>query len=121
MSPAIQQLNEALATLRRDWRRRVMLESAVMIAGAAILAVIAGFVLTKVLGPGGSSVLAMRIIGYTAIAAAFARFFAWPLLRRTDDARALLKQVPPSDPFYQAAQERLKLLAPRKPSRRQIQ
>jgi Flp pilus assembly protein TadD len=33
--------------------------------------------------------------------------------RRFDDARALLLQVPASDPFYRTAQERLKTLAPR--------
>jgi predicted CXXCH cytochrome family protein len=32
--------------------------------------------------------------------------------RRVDEARALLKQVPTSDPYYQAAQERLKQLEP---------
>jgi len=40
--------------------------------------------------------------------------------RRADDARALLKQVQPSDPFYHAAQERLRQLTPQEPSRRQI-
>jgi thioredoxin-like negative regulator of GroEL len=30
---------------------------------------------------------------------------------RVDDARALLAAVPPSDPYYKAAQERLKTLA----------
>ena len=32
--------------------------------------------------------------------------------RRTDEARTLLKQVPPTDPFYKSAQERLKQLDP---------
>jgi Flp pilus assembly protein TadD len=32
--------------------------------------------------------------------------------RRFDDARALLLQVPTSDPYYRSAQERLKALAP---------
>jgi len=32
--------------------------------------------------------------------------------RRVDEARALMKQVPPSDPYYKAAQERLKQLEP---------
>jgi len=30
--------------------------------------------------------------------------------RRVDEARALLKQVPPADPYFKLAQERLKLL-----------
>ena len=33
--------------------------------------------------------------------------------RRVDEARVLLKQVPPSDPFYRQAQERLKTLLAR--------
>jgi Flp pilus assembly protein TadD len=32
--------------------------------------------------------------------------------RRLDDARALLLQVPSTDPYYHSAQERLKALAP---------
>jgi predicted CXXCH cytochrome family protein len=32
---------------------------------------------------------------------------------RTDDARALLKEVPPSDPYYKAAQDSLKQLSPK--------
>jgi hypothetical protein len=32
--------------------------------------------------------------------------------RRFDDARTLLKQVPPTDPYYRSAQERLKTLTP---------
>ena len=32
--------------------------------------------------------------------------------RRADEARTLLKQVPPTDPFYKSAQGRLKQLAP---------
>ena len=32
--------------------------------------------------------------------------------RRVDEARALLKQVPPADPYFKLAQERLKQLEP---------
>jgi len=32
--------------------------------------------------------------------------------RRVDEARTLLKQVPPGDPYYKTAQERLKLIEP---------
>jgi len=67
MSPA-NQLTDSLATLRRQWRRRVLLESAVMLVFAVLLAVIAGALLTKMLGVGGATDVAIRVVGYALIA-----------------------------------------------------
>ena len=63
MTPA-NQLLLALSILRRQWRTRVFLESAVWIAVAAMLAVFAGYLITTFLGSTSTSLLAMRGVGY---------------------------------------------------------
>ena len=50
------QLLEAIGTLRRHWRRRLLLESAVAVAIAAAIAVVAGLVLIALFGPGQGTV-----------------------------------------------------------------
>jgi hypothetical protein len=84
------QLLEALATLRRHWRRRVLLESAAKIGLAALVAIAGGFLLSAVLGGGTGTVVAMRFVGYAVIIVAVVRFLALPLLRRAGDDRFAL-------------------------------
>ena len=89
MTPA-NQLLDALGTLRRQWRQRVLLESIVWIAAAALLAVLAGQLITVVFGASSTSVLIMRGAGYALISAAIVRWMIMPLIRRTSDERFAL-------------------------------
>lgn len=89
MTPA-NQLLASLAVLRRQWRQRVVLESLVWIALAALLALLAGHVITTMLGASGMGMIAARGVGYLLIAAAALRFLVIPLARRTSDQRFAL-------------------------------
>jgi hypothetical protein len=89
MSPA-NQLFESLAALRRQWRQRVILESAVWIAAAVLLAVIAGTLITTFLGASTATVVAMRILGYALIVVAIVRWMVLPLSRRMTEERFAL-------------------------------
>ncbi|MEO8337752.1 MAG: hypothetical protein ABI664_22435, partial [bacterium] len=89
MTPA-NQLLDSLGTLRRQWRQRVILESIVWIAGAAILAVIAGLLITKLFGTTSTSLLVMRGVGYALIVVAVVRWMIMPLIRRASDERFAL-------------------------------
>lgn len=89
MTPAVQLL-DALATLRHQWRTRVLLESAVWVAAAALLAVLAGMLITATFGTTTSSLLVARVLGYSLIAVAMARFLIVPLVKRASDERFAL-------------------------------
>ncbi|MEP6619884.1 MAG: DUF4175 family protein [bacterium] len=89
MTPAVQLL-DSLAILRRQWRTRVLLESSVWIAVAALLAVIAGQVTTSAFGTTTSTLIAARIIGYALIVVAIVRFLVMPLVKRASDERFAL-------------------------------
>ena len=89
MSPDVQLLS-ALASLRRRWRQRVLLESLGWIVVAALLAVIAAVLLTRYINDATSSVLAARVVGYSLIVAAVIRFLIIPLMRRASDERFAL-------------------------------
>ncbi|CAN5473587.1 hypothetical protein BH09GEM1_BH09GEM1_43020 [soil metagenome] len=84
------QLVETLAALRRQWRARVILESVVWIAIAAVIAIAAGLLITSVFGTTSSSVLFMRGLGYLLIIAAVVRYLVRPLVRRASDERFAL-------------------------------
>lgn len=83
-------LRDALSALRRDWRRRVLVESAVKVTVAALGAVLLGFCFTVLLGPGSATIVVIRVVGYLLIAAALARFIALPLLRPPSGERFAL-------------------------------
>ena len=89
MTPA-HQLTESLAALRRQWRLRVTLEATVCIAFAALLAIVAGHLVTSALGATTAGTLLARLIGYSLVAAAVVRFLALPLARRASDQRFAL-------------------------------
>ena len=89
MTPA-HQLHETLAALRRQWRRRVMLESAVWTAVATLFAVIGGLLITTLFGTTTSSVMVMRGLGYALIVVTIIRFLVVPLFRRASDERFAL-------------------------------
>ena len=89
MTPA-HQLHETLAALRRQWRRRVMLESAVWTAVATLLAVVGGLLITTLFGTTTSSVMVMRGLGYALIVVTIIRFLVVPLFRRASDERFAL-------------------------------
>ena len=74
MTPA-NQLIETLGALRRQWRQRVILESAVWIVVAAFLAVVAGVLITTLFGATTSSVMFMRGLGYVVIVVAVGLLF----------------------------------------------
>ena len=84
------QLVEALAALRRQWRQRVILESVVWIAIAAVISIAAGLLITSVFGITSSTVLFMRGLGYLLIMAAVVRYLVRPLVRRASDERFAL-------------------------------
>jgi hypothetical protein len=87
---AAERLLEALAALRRDWRRRVLIESAVKVTVAAVAALLLGLLLSALLGHASGTVMAIRVVGYLLIAAAVARFVVLPLLRPPSDGRFAL-------------------------------
>ncbi|HET9010305.1 MAG TPA: hypothetical protein VFN38_00755, partial [Gemmatimonadaceae bacterium] len=89
MTPA-HPLTRSLSTLRRQWRTRVALEAAVWIVAAALLAAVAGHVVTSAFGTSATTVLVARLIGYSLVAAAAGFFLALPLVRRTSDQRFAL-------------------------------
>ena len=84
------QLVETLAALRRQWRQRVILESVVWIAIAAVVAIAAGLLITSMFGTTSTTVLFMRGLGYLLIIAAVVRYLVRPLVRRASDERFAL-------------------------------
>lgn len=84
------ELREAVRGLRARWRRRILAEGAAKVAVAALLALLAGVIVTKIVGVGGGSVVTVRVIGYLLIAAAAVRYLVGPFLGRLDDARFAL-------------------------------
>ncbi len=90
MSESDRALHDAVRRLRRGLRNRVLLEGTVKVAGAALLALFVGSVLTALLGAGSNVVLTVRVLGYLLIAAALVRYLLLPALQRPDDARLAL-------------------------------
>jgi hypothetical protein len=84
------QLVETLAALRRQWRQRVILESVVWIAIAAVIAIAAGLLITSMFGTTSSTVVFIRGLGYLLILAAVVRYLVRPLVRRASDERFAL-------------------------------
>lgn len=84
------QLLNVLAVLRRHRQRRLVLESAVRVTLAALVAVIVGLAIMALWGPGTATVVSIRLIGYLLIGAAAVRFALLPLLRKASDERMAL-------------------------------
>jgi hypothetical protein len=90
MSESDRALREAVRRLRRGLRNRVLLEGAVRVLAAGLLALLLGAVLTASFGAGSNAVATVRVIGYLLIAAALLRYLVLPALRRPDDAQLAL-------------------------------
>ena len=88
--PQDAELREAVQGLRMRWRRRILAEGAAKVAIAALLALLAGVIVTKLVGVGAGSVVTVRVIGYLVIAAAAVRYLVGPFLGRLDDERFAL-------------------------------
>ena len=58
------QLLASLAVLRRQWRQRIVLEAIAWMALAAVIAVVCGYAVTRVLGPAGTGLVVMRVLAY---------------------------------------------------------
>ncbi|MEO7998626.1 MAG: DUF4175 family protein, partial [Gemmatimonadaceae bacterium] len=84
------QLRASLATLRRQWQQRVMLESSVWIALAIVLAIVSGLFIYRTLGGSETSIVVVRTFGYALILAAIIRFLIVPLRKRASDERFAL-------------------------------
>jgi uncharacterized protein DUF4175 len=90
MSESDRALHEAVRRLRRGLRNRVLLEGAVKVAAALVLALCVGAVLTALFGAGSNAVVTVRVLGYLLIATALVRYLLLPALDRPDDARLAL-------------------------------
>ena len=84
------QLLTSLGALRRQWRRRIVLEALAWIALAALIGLLAGFVVVRAAGPAGTGVTALRVVAYALIVGVLVRFLVFPLARRTSDQRFAL-------------------------------
>ena len=84
------QLLASLAVLRRQWRQRIALEALAWVALAAVIAVVVGFGITRVLGPAGAGLVVTRVLAYGSIAGTLIYFLVLPLARRTSDQRFAL-------------------------------
>jgi len=89
-SDSDRELLEAVHRRRRRWRGRVVAEGVVKVMAAALLALLAGGLLTVILGAGSLSVVTVRVLGYFLIAAAAFRYLVLPALGRPDEARLAL-------------------------------
>ena len=84
------QLLQALGQLRRHRERRLLLESVVRVALAALGVVVLTLVILAIAGPGTATVTIARVIGYLVIAGAMLHFAVLPLVRRASDERMAL-------------------------------
>ena len=89
MSPD-RQLLTTLAALRRQWRLRVLAESAVWIVVASVAAVLCAWLIGQAFAGINSGPLVARGVGYLLIVAAFVRGLIIPLARRSTDERFAL-------------------------------
>ena len=87
---ADQDLTSAIRRVRRRWRIRVLAEGAAKVAAAGLIAVLAGGLLTWILGAGSAAVVTVRVLGYLLIGSALVRYLLVPLWRRPDEARLAL-------------------------------
>ena len=85
------QLLASLAVLRRQWRRRILLEALAWVALAALIGLVAGWVvMTWIVEPAGTGLVAMRVLVYGLIVGTLVRYLVVPLARRTSDQRFAL-------------------------------
>ena len=84
------QLLASLAVLRRQWRRRILLEGLAWVALAALIGLVAGWAVTWIVEPAGSGLVAIRVLAYGLIVGTLVRYLVVPLARRTSDQRFAL-------------------------------
>ncbi|MFN2317243.1 MAG: DUF4175 family protein, partial [Gemmatimonadales bacterium] len=83
-------LRQAVTTLRRHWKRRVMLEGAAIVAITVVGAILVGALISALLGPGSTTATVVRVVGYLLIGAAAVRFLFLPAIRQVNSARLAL-------------------------------
>ena len=84
------QLLASLAVLRRQWRRRILLEALAWVALAAVIGLVVAFAISQVTPASGPGLVAIRVVAYGLIVGALIRFLVVPLARRTSDQRFAL-------------------------------
>ena len=84
------QLLASLAVLRRQWRRRILLEALAWVALAAVIGLVVAFAISRVTPASGPGLVAIRVVAYGLIVGALIRFLVVPLARRTSDQRFAL-------------------------------
>src|SRR5204863_2542909 len=84
------QLLASLAVLRRQWRRRVLLEALAWVALAAVIGLVVAFAIGRFTPPEGAGLVAIRVVAYGLIVGTLIRFLVVPLARRTPDQRFAL-------------------------------
>ena len=84
------ELRNAVATIRRKWRRRRILEGAPALVAAAIVALLAGLALRSALGSPTAIIVATRSVGYVLLALVGVWCVVLPAVRRADDEQIAL-------------------------------
>ena len=84
------QLLASLAVLRRQWRQRILLEALAWVALAALIGLVAGWLVAQIVEPEGTGLVAIRVLAYGLIVGTLVRFLVVPLARRTSDQRFAL-------------------------------
>src|SRR6185312_8422834 len=80
----------AVVTIRRQWRRRRILEGAPALVAAAIVALLAGLALRSALGSPTAIIVATRAVGYVLLALVAVWCVVLPAVRRADDEQIAL-------------------------------
>ena len=84
------QLLASLAVLRRQWRRRILLEALAWVALAALIGLVVAFAIGQITPASGPVLVAIRVVAYALIVGTLIRFLVVPLARRTSDQRFAL-------------------------------
>jgi hypothetical protein len=84
------QLLASLAVLRRQWRRRILLEALAWVTLAALIGLVVAFAIGQLTPPSDAGLVAIRVLAYALIVGTLIRFLVVPLARRTSDQRFAL-------------------------------
>jgi hypothetical protein len=84
------QLLASLAVLRRQWRRRILLEALAWVALAAVIGLVVAFAISRVTPAAGTGLVTIRVVAYGLIVGTLIRFLVLPFARRTSDQRFAL-------------------------------
>jgi hypothetical protein len=84
------QLLASLAVLRRQWRRRILLEAVAWVALAAVIGLVVAFAISRFVPACRPGARDDRVVAYGLIVGTLIRFLVLPLARRTSDQRFAL-------------------------------